>query len=166
MVTILGLNCFHFSFHLFSSQCDLLVRYNFLKMFLFLFFFAHNIQIVSNYYQEQSKRGLTVSSARKPQKTVSLCVSFLVSKMATCRGITYLWWLVAAPDPPASGRKSSAGPGCTECEVPAAFPKVWTNDWTNSSSLHPRLSHRPSSTWPRCSVAPQLSLAPSVHAAL
>lgn len=85
--------------------------------------------------------------------------------MATCRGITYLLLRAAAPNPPASGRKSSAGPGCTECEVRAAFPKVWTSGLT-SRDFRPCTSCCPSSTLWCCSAAPRLSSAPSVRDAL
>lgn len=96
------------------------------------------------------------------RENTSLFVCPYVSKMAACRGITYLLLQAGAPNPPASNRKSSAGLGCTVCGVHAAFPKVWTSGWTNSLSLH----RRPSSTLRCCSAAPPLSLAPLVHAAL
>ena len=102
-----------------------------------------------------------VDGGKKNKTPPHVCplVSF---KMAACRGITYLWWRAAAPDPPASGRRSSAGPGCTECGARAVFPKVWTGGWTSSASL--RLP--PSDTWRCCSAAPPPSSAPSGRVAL
>ena len=85
-------------------------------------------------------------SIEKNTEKTSPCVFSHVSKMATCRGITYLLLQAAAPSPPASNKKSSAGLGCTEYGVQAAFPRVWTNGRTNSLSLCPRTSRRPSST--------------------
>ncbi len=111
--------------------------------------------------------GVTVGingSLTAPWEKTSPCVRFSlnVSKMATCRGITYLLLQAAAPSPPASDRKSSAGPGCTECGVHAVFRTVWTNGWSSSWSLR----RCPSSTWWCCSAAPPLSSAPSAHVSL
>ena len=104
----------------------------------------------------------TVRKGLNQKRKTSPCVLSHVSKMAACRGITYLLLRAAAPGPPVSDRKSSAGLGCTECAVHAAFPKVWTNGWTSSPSL--RL--RPSSISQCCSAAPPLSEAPSGRDAL
>lgn len=98
----------------------------------------------------------------KKKNVPPMCVLSCLFKMAACRGITYLWWRAAAPDPPASGRRSSAGPGCTECGAHAVFPKVWTGGSTNSASLH----LPPSDTWRCCSAAPPPSSAPSGRVAL
>lgn len=102
--------------------------------------------------------GMKSKEVKKEQ--TSPCVFSRVSKTATCPGITCLLLQAAAPSPPASNRKSSAGLGWTECGVLAVFPKVWTNGWSSSLSL------RPANIWWFCSAAPPPSEAPSARAAL
>lgn len=152
MVTILEINS---HFHLFWGKSSSTTQYKILKC---CFMQCTDVKLPGMTARIKAKRSLTVPSLRK----TSPCVFSHVSKMAACRGITYLLLQAAAPSPPASDRRSSAGLGCTECGVHAVFPKVWTNGWTNSLSLR----RRPSSTWRCCSAAPPLSWAPSVRVAL
>lgn len=123
---------------------------------IFILFFMRLMELRESLRGPKHKKSNT-STRRKTEN---------VPKMATCPGITYLWLLAAAPDPPASGRRSSAGPGCTESGAREAFPGVWTGGCSSGLSLLRPDSHCPSNTWPHYSASPPHALAPSARGAL